>query len=323
MPQKPIFVCAVVGPTASGKTGLAIELAKQNQGEIVSFDSMQIYRDAPIATAVPTMEERQGIVHHLMEFADCNQNFSVAKYMELAHKTIREIAARGKLPILVGGTGLYYSSLIDNIQFQSQTEGYLSVRKELEQRLQTQGIAVLYEELQKIDPQACQKIHINNQVRVIRALEVYYTTGKTLSEQEAVSRSVPSPYHPCVFGLNYRNRETLYERINLRVHKMLEAGLLDEVKALYENHPQGTILQAIGVKEFAPYLAGECSLEQVVGTIQQESRRYAKRQLTWFRRDERVHWLYPDDYNSMQLLLNEAQLIFKIQKNKLIREEGR
>ena len=323
MSPKPIFVCAVVGPTASGKTGLAIELAKQNQGEIVSFDSMQIYRDAPIATAVPTMEERQGIPHHLMEFADFNQNFSVAKYMEIAHKTIGEIAARGKLPILVGGTGLYYSSLIDNIQFQSQTDEHFSVRKDLEERLKTQGIEVLYDELKKLDPLACEKIHINNQVRVIRALEIYYTTGKTLSEQEALSRSVPSPYFPCVIGLNYRSRDLLYERINLRVHKMLEAGLLDEVKALFQNHPNGTILQAIGVKEFAPYLIGERSLEEVVATIQQESRRYAKRQLTWFRRDERVHWLYPDDYDDTQLLLHEAQSILEICKNHFIKEEGR
>ncbi len=320
MSPKPIFVCAVVGPTASGKTGLAIELAKRNQGEIVSFDSMQIYRDAPIATAVPTLEERQGIVHHLMEFADCNQNFSVAKYMELAHRTIREIASRGKFPILVGGTGLYYSSLIDNIQFQSQTEEHFSVRKELEQRLLTQGIDTLYQELKTIDPQACEKIHINNQVRVIRALEIYYATGKTLSQQEALSRSVPSPYFPCVIGLNYRNRETLYERINLRVYKMLEAGLLEEVKALYVNHPKGTILQAIGVKEFAPYLAGESSLEQVVEIIQQESRRYAKRQLTWFRRDERVQWLYPDDYTDMQQLLVEAQNLLQIQKDNYSKE---
>ncbi len=160
-------------------------------------------------------------------------------------------------------------------------------------------------------------------MRVIRALEIYYTTGKTLSEQEALSRSVPSPYYPCVLGLNYRNRDNLYERINLRVHRMLEAGLLDEVEALYRNHPKGTILQAIGVKEFAPYLAGECSLEQVVKTIQQESRRYAKRQLTWFRRDERIHWLYPDDYDDVQMLIDEAQKIFDTDKNKFLREEGR
>ncbi len=318
--QKPMFICAVVGPTASGKTGLSIELAKRNQGEIVSFDSMQIYRDAPIATAVPTMEERQGIPHHLMEFAHCNQTFSVAKYMELAHGTISDISNRGNLPVLVGGTGLYYSSLVDNIQFQTQDEEHFAVRKELEQRADLQGIESLYRELQEIDPKATEKIHINNRVRVIRALEIYYSTGKTLSEQEVLSRSVPSPYCPCVIGLNYRNRDILYQRINLRVHQMVESGLLQEVESLYQNHPNGTILQAIGVKEFAPYFDGECSLEQVVETIQQESRRYAKRQLTWFRRDQRVHWLYPDDYADAQQLLDEAQRIVEIQRNRFLKE---
>ncbi len=320
MPPKPMFLCAVVGPTASGKTGLSIELAKRNQGEIISFDSMQIYREAPIATAVPTKEERQGIPHHLMEFANCNETFSVAKYLELAHNAVWEVTNKGKLPVLVGGTGLYYSSLVDNIQFQAQDEEHFSVRKDLEQRAQSEGIEALYRELQTIDPKAAQKIHINNRVRVIRALEIYYATGKTLSEQEALSRSVPSPYLPCVIGLNYRNRDTLYQRINLRVFQMLEAGLEREVEALYHNHPNGTILQAIGVKEFAPYFAGKCSLEQVVETIKQESRRYAKRQLTWFRRDPRVHWLYPDDYTNPQQLLEEAQQILEKEKMRWIKE---
>lgn len=320
MPPKPMFLCAVVGPTASGKTGLSIELAKRNQGEIISFDSMQIYREAPIATAVPTKEERQGIPHHLLEFANCNETFSVAKYLELAHNAVQVVINKGKLPVLVGGTGLYYSSLVDNIQFQTQDEEHFSVRKDLEQRAQSEGIEALYRELQTIDPKAAQKIHINNRVRVIRALEIYYATGKTLSEQEALSRSVPSPYLPCVIGLNYRNRDTLYQRINLRVFQMLEAGLEREVEALYHNHPNGTILQAIGVKEFAPYFAGKCSLEQVVETIQQESRRYAKRQLTWFRRDPRVHWLYPDDYTNPQQLLEEAQQILEKEKMRWIKE---
>ncbi len=309
MSRKPIFICAVVGPTASGKTGLAIEIAKRNNGEIVSFDSMQIYKSAPIATAVPTMEERQGVPHHLMEFVDCDKTFSVAKFTELAHKTIKEIASRGKLPVLVGGTGLYYSSLLDNIQFQSQSDDHLQWRIKLEQRAADEGIEALYHELVKIDPKAAEKIHMNNRVRVIRALEIYYATGKTLTQQEEESRQIPSPYVSCVLGLNYRDRSKLYDRINVRVHGMLEAGLVKEVENLYKMNPTGTILQAIGVKEFAPYFEGTCSLEQVVETIQQESRRYAKRQLTWFRRDPRVQWLYPDDYETVNDLFAQAQAL--------------
>lgn len=311
MKSKPIFICAVVGPTASGKTGLAIELAKRNNGEVISFDSMQIYKNAPIATAVPTMEERQGIPHHLMEFVECDETFSVGKFIELAHQTIEEVVARGKLPVLVGGTGLYYSSLVDNIQFQSQSNDHFEWRRKLEQRLQEEGIDVLYEELQNIDPKATEKIHKNNHIRVVRALEIYYTTGKTLTQQEEESRNTPSPYAPCVIGLNYRDREHLYNRINLRVHNMLSDGIVDEVKGLYEKNPEGTIMQAIGVKEFIPYFNGESTLEEVVETIQQESRRYAKRQLTWFRRDQRVNWLYPDDYSSVAEVYDSADSLLK------------
>lgn len=311
MSQKPIFICAVVGPTASGKTGLAIELAKRNNGEIVSFDSMQIYKNAPIATAVPTKEERQGIPHHLMEFVENDVTFSVGKFTELAHKTIRQIAERGKLPVLVGGTGLYFSSLLDNIRFQSQSNSHFEWRHHLESRLQNEGIDVLYQELQQIDVKAAEKIHKNNHVRVIRALEIFYATGKTLTQQEEESRCVPSPYNACVFGLNYRDRSRLYERINSRVHVMLEMGIVDEIKSLYQTNPKGTIMQAIGVKEFIPYFNGERSLDETVQTIQQESRRYAKRQLTWFRRDERVQWLYPDDYNIQNDLFDYADKLLK------------
>ncbi len=312
MCQKPIFICAVVGPTASGKTGLAIELAKRNNGEIVSFDSMQIYKNAPIATAVPTTEERQGIPHHLMEFLECNESFSVGKFTQMAHDVIREIANRGNLPVLVGGTGLYYSSLLDNIQFQSQSDCHLEWRNKLEQRLLNEGIDVLYQELKQIDPNATEKIHKNNHIRVIRALEIFYATGKTLTQQEEESRKIPSPYNACVFGLNYRDRSLLYDRINSRVHVMLEAGIVEEIKTLYQNVPQGTLMQAIGVKEFIPYFKGECSLDEVVQNIQQESRRYAKRQLTWFRRDKRVQWLYPDDYVDVDVLYDHADELLKL-----------
>jgi tRNA dimethylallyltransferase len=307
--QPKIPVCAIVGPTASGKTDLAVAIAKKNNGEIISFDSMQIYKEAPIATAVPTMEERCGIPHHLMEFVSADETFSVARYTALAHETILQVHEKGKLPVLVGGTGLYYSSLLDNLQFAPQNQDNSKLRLQLKQRLDTEGIESLYGQLQEVDPEAAQNIHINNHVRVLRALEVYLSTGKTMTQQAESSRSVPSPYEPCVIGLNYRNRELLYERINLRVEKMLAAGLEREVRAIYETNPTGTLMQAIGVKEFIPYFKQEISLEQVIDTIQRESRRYAKRQLTWFRRDPRVHWLYRDDVESSSQLLDMAQQI--------------
>lgn len=308
MQEQPILICCVVGPTASGKTDLAVELAKKNNGEIISFDSMQVYKDAPIATAVPTLEERQGIPHHLMEFLDGNQTFSVAKFLELVRPIILDVHSRGNLPILVGGTGLYYSSLVDNLQFTNQSDQHLAVRKQLEERLAEEGVGSLYDELCKVDPQAAERIHINNHIRVIRALEIYYTTGKTMSQQVEESRGIPSPYKPCVIGLTYRDREKLYDRINLRVHKMLDAGMLKEAEAIYQKHPDGTLIQAIGLKELYPYFAGECSLADAVEKIQMESRRYAKRQLTWFRRDERVHWLYRDEVANDQLV-DEAQSV--------------
>jgi tRNA dimethylallyltransferase len=298
-----IPICAIVGPTASGKTDLAVEIAKRNNGEIISFDSMQVYKEAPIATAIPTMEERQGIVHHLMEFLSADDVFSVAGYTELAHKVIRDVHSRGKLPILVGGTGLYYSSLLDNLQFSQSDENSAEIRAQLQKRLEQEGIEVLYEQLKEIDPSAAEKIHINNHVRVLRALEIYFSTGKTMTQQAEESHRIPSPYNPCVIGLTYQNRQLLYDRINLRVEKMLAAGLEKEVRGIYEQTPSGTLMQAIGVKEFIPYFDGEISFDEVIETIQAESRRYAKRQLTWFRRDKRVHWIHRD------LVENDAMLI--------------
>lgn len=307
----PITICAVVGPTASGKSALAVELAQQNNGEVISFDSMQIYREAPIATAVPTEEERKGIPHHLLQFMSCSDTFSVAKYAELAHETIQEVHKRGHLPILVGGTGLYYSAVLDHLQFAPQTEAGLKIREQLKHRLETEGIDALYAELQQIDEQAAASIHINNHVRVLRALEIYYATGKTMTNQVAESRREPSPYSPCVIGLTYRDRSLLYDRINTRVETMIADGLTEEVKALYDKQPNGTILQAIGVKEFQPFFAGEISLAQVIERIQIESRHYAKRQLTWFRRDPRVQWLYRDDYCCETDLIEAAQDVYQ------------
>ena len=309
MKSRMIPICAIVGPTASGKSDLAVSIAKRFNGEVISFDSMQIYRDAPIATAVPTKEEQQGIPHHLLTFLESDQQFSVARYTQLAHEVIRQVYHKGKLPILVGGTGLYYSSLIDHLQFSRENDDVTSIRERLKLRCETEGIDILYKELQQIDPDSAKNIHMNNQVRVLRALEVYYATGKTMSQQVAESRAIPSPYHPCVIGLNFHERQKLYDRINQRVYLMLKAGMEQEVRAIYDKHPTGTLMQAIGIKEFIPYFQGECSLEQAVESIQKNSRHYAKRQLTWFKRDPRVEWLYHDDFETTNELIAQAESI--------------
>lgn len=290
-----IRICVVAGPTASGKTALGVEICKRFNGEVVSCDSMQIYKGLPIATAVPTMEERENIPHHLMEFLELNQNFSVADYVSLAKKKIEDITNRGKLPVFVGGTGLYISSLLDNVKFAPQKFDE-NIRNQLNERIKTEGCEKLYEELKSIDPETAEKIHPNDALRITRALEIYLLTGETKSEQVKRSKEEPSPYSPCVIGLNFEDREILYDRINRRVDIMIEQGMLDEVKAVYEKYGDNLSIAAIGYKEFIPYFKGEEPLETCIDNVKQESRRYAKRQLTWFRRDSRVNWIYPDSF---------------------------
>jgi len=290
-----IKICVVAGPTASGKTALGVEICKRFNGEVVSCDSMQIYKGLPIATAVPTMEERENIPHHLMEFLELNQNFSVADYVSLAKKKIEDITNRGKLPVFVGGTGLYISSLLDNVKFAPQKFDE-NIRNQLNERIKTEGCEKLYGELCEIDPETAKKIHVNDALRITRALEIYLLTGETKSEQVKRSKEDPSPYSPCVIGLNFEDREILYDRINRRVDIMIEQGMLDEVKAVYEKYGDDLSVAAIGYKEFIPYFKGEEPLETCIENVKQESRRYAKRQLTWFRRDERVNWIYPDSF---------------------------
>lgn len=290
-----IKICVVLGPTASGKTDLGVELCKRFNGEVISCDSMQIYKGVPIATAVPSWEERQGIPHHLMEFLECNESFSVASYVKLAEQKIKEVIQKGKLPVLVGGTGLYISSLVDNIQFSPQKSDP-QIRKTLNNRIKTEGAEALFEELKSLDPETAQNIHPNDALRITRALEIYLLTGEKKSEQVKRSREIPSPYDPCILGLNFKDREILYSRINRRVDIMLQKGMLTEVRATYDKYGDSAGLAAIGFKEFIPYFKGECSLEDAVETVKQESRRYAKRQLTWFRRDTRVNWIEPDSF---------------------------
>jgi len=308
--KEKIPMIAVVGPTASGKTALSIDLALRFDGEIVSADSKQIYRHMTVGTAAPDEEEKRGVPHHLMQFLAPDALFSVAEYVDLAGKCIREINARGKLPVLTGGTGLYVSSLLDNITF-FENKSDPALRKELEELAAEKGNEFVLEELRKVDPELAQTLHPNNLGRVIRGIEAYRLTGITMSEQQRLSRQNPSPYDCCVIGLNYRDRQKLYDRIDKRVHVMMDKGLLDEIRQLIAMGYSSTAAQAIGYKEFFDYLEGKGSLEEAIAKVQMESRRYAKRQLTWFRRDERVNWLYIDDYGDYNELKNAAVQLVK------------
>lgn len=308
--KEKIPMIAVVGPTASGKTALSIDLALLFNGEIVSADSKQIYRHMTVGTAAPDEEEKRGVPHHLMQFLAPDALFSVAEYVDLAGKCIREINARGKLPVLTGGTGLYVSSLLDNITF-FENKSDPALRKELEELAAEKGNEFVLDELRKVDPELAQTLHPNNLGRVIRGIEAYRLTGITMSEQQRLSRQNPSPYDCCVIGLNYRDRQKLYDRIDKRVHVMMEKGLLDEIRQLIAMGYSSTAAQAIGYKEFFDYLEGKGSLEEAIAKVQMESRRYAKRQLTWFRRDERVNWLYIDDYGDYNELKNAAVQLVK------------
>ncbi len=292
---------AVVGPTASGKTAVGVSVCKEFSGEVVSCDSMQIYRGMDISTAKPTAAEMQGVPHHLIDFVSPDEKFSVAQYCGLAKDTVADIAKRGRLPVLVGGTGLYYSSLVDNISF---TEGKtdFAYREFLKSRAESEGAQALLEELRLLDPRAAETLHVNNVGRIIRALEIYHSTGKTKTEQDLLSRSSPSPYKLTAVGLDAKNRDYLYDRINSRIDRMLESGLEEEARRFYEKYPSGTASQAIGCKELLPYFKGEASLDECVEKLKMQTRRYAKRQLTWFRRDERIHFFFIDEYDSFDSL---------------------
>lgn len=282
----------IVGPTASGKTGLGIALAEKFSGEIVSADSMQIYKGIHIASAAPDTAEMQGIPHHMLEFLEPSVSYSVADYVKAARGVIADVANRGNLPIVVGGTGLYISSLADNTEYTDEETDY-ALRRDLENRFDQIGAEEMLKELSEFDPGTAKRLHPNNRRRIIRAFEIYKTTGKTVTEQNELSRRGEEYIKPLLIGINYRNREKLYERINQRVDIMLENGLSEEAKtALKEN---GGAVQAIGHKELAGYLRGECSLSEAAENLKRQTRRYAKRQLTWFNRDKRINWIYADE----------------------------
>ncbi|MFU0833728.1 MAG: tRNA dimethylallyltransferase [Oscillospiraceae bacterium] len=289
-----IPVAAVVGPTATGKSRLAVELAIRFHGEIVSADSMQIYRGLEIGTAQPTKEEMKGIPHYLIGFQDPEQPFSVADYVKLASDCITDIWKRGRLPIVVGGTGLYVGSLLHHLHFAPGGRDE-ALRAALFRKAEEEGSAVLWEELKSFDPQSAERIHPNNVGRLVRAIEVYRLTGMTMTEQIERSRKEPSPYDTCLIGLDYRDRAKLYHAINIRVDAMMQAGLEREAQRVFALSERTTARQAIGYKEFFPYFRGECSLEEAVEQVKRESRRYAKRQLTWFRRQENAQWIFIDE----------------------------
>ena len=292
-PQKTKII-VISGPTASGKTGLGIALAKEYSGEIVSADSMQIYKGIPIASAQPTKEEMDGIPHHLMSFLDVGTPFSVADYCEAAHKVIADITSRGKTPIIVGGTGLYINSLVDDITFSDI--GSTEIRKELEEKLETFGGEYMYNMLLEIDKEAAEKIEPNNTRRVIRALEVYFALGTTFSKLNELSRKEPSRYDATWLNISFSNREVLYDRINQRVDIMVQNGLEAEARKYRNLCSENGAGQAIGHKELYPYFDGEIEFLEAIENLKTATRRYAKRQITWFsRRDDAISLPFSED----------------------------
>lgn len=294
MEDKKIPLIAVVGPTASGKTALSIALAKALCGEIVSADSMQIYKGISVASAAPTASEMQGVPHYMLEFLPPDTPYSVADYVLTAAEYIKKIYNSGKQPILVGGTGLYIDSLTGGITFSSAKVDE-QLRKSLEEQYDLLGGEEMLKKLSEIDSLAAAKLNPTDRRRIVRAFEIYETTGLTKTEANINSKSLPSPYKTVFIGITYRDRETLYSRINKRVDLMLQNGLLQEAEATLSLAGGSAAAQAIGHKELHSYIRGEKTLEDAVETLKRETRRYAKRQLTWFRRNENINWIYADE----------------------------
>ena len=287
-------IICIAGPTASGKTALAVELAKEYNGEVVSCDSMQVYRRMDIGTAKPSMEERQGIVHHMLDVADPDEDFSVSRYCEMASPIVDDIITRGKTAIIAGGTGLYMDALIKGNSFAPYPS--TGCREALEAEADRDGIEVLMERLRQIDPETAARLHLADRKRIIRALEVYLETGETITAHNLKTQAIPPKYCPLWLGIDFAERAELYRRIDLRVDVMLQMGLLDEIKALLDAGIPAdcTAMQAIGYKEFVAALEGNGTIEEAAALVQQSSRRYAKRQLTWFRRNPNMNWLIRD-----------------------------
>ena len=284
------LIC-IAGPTASGKTALAVELAKSFNGEVVSCDSMQVYRRMDIGTAKPTADEMQGIPHHMIDVCEPDEDFSVSRYVEMATPIVEDILARGKTAIIAGGTGLYVDNLIKGGEFAPTPS--TGCRERLERMVELRGIEPLIEELRRIDPVALEKSQ-GNPRRIIRALEVWQETGETITAHNERTAAMPPRFDPMLWiGTDYANRQELYDRIDLRVELMVKDGLLDEIREVLSSGipEKATAMQAIGYKEFIDAMAGRSRLEEAIAQVQQSSRRYAKRQLTWFKRNDKIHWL--------------------------------
>ncbi len=302
------LIC-IAGPTASGKTALSIALAKELGGEIVSCDSMQVYKRMDIGTAKPTAEETENIPHHMLSVAEPWEDFSVGKYCDMATPIVDDILARGKTAIIVGGTGLYMDALIRGNAFAPCPS--TGCRERLEKLASEEGIDAVIAQLRKVDPESAQRLHPSDQKRIIRAMEVYLETGKTITQHNLETQQIPPRYNPVWFALEDADRATLYERIDRRVEEMLRQGLLEEIKSLLaEGVPEKcTAMQAIGYKEFVDALAGRSSIETATELVQQASRKYAKRQLTWFRRNPAIHWLRRESGEGTSEILSKARQV--------------
>ena len=307
------IVC-VVGPTASGKTKMGVAIAKAFGGEVVSVDSMQIYRGMTIGTAAPTAQEMEGIPHHMIAVADPVESWSVARFTAAADAFIQDILRRGKLPVLVGGTGLYLDALVKGTAF---AEGHAGseIRAALQKRMETEGAAVLLEELRAIDPAAAEKLHLKDEKRILRALEVWQETGKTITEHNLATQAVPDKYEAVYIGLDFENRDDLRARIDRRVDLMVEQGLLQEVRTLLSSGlpPTATALQAIGYKQFLAVEEGTATVAEAVEEVKLRSRQYAKRQLTWLRRNAAIHWIRWGKVPDFQTALQKATEILSAQ----------
>ena len=302
-------IICIAGPTASGKTVLAATLAKELNGEVVSCDSMQVYRRMDIGTAKPTLEEMQGIPHHMIDVAEPWEDFSVSRYCEMAAPIVDDIISRGKTAVIAGGTGLYMDALIRGNAFAPFPA--TGVRERLEAQADADGMEAMLSRLRAVDPDAARRLHLSDRKRILRALEVYLETGETITEHNRKTQAVPPRYSPLWLGLDFARRGELYRRIDLRVSLMLEQGLVEEIRGLLADGipEKATAMQAIGYKEFVDALDGRCTIEEAADQVRQSSRRYAKRQLTWFRRNKAIHWLIRDTGDTGREILENARRI--------------
>ena len=302
-------IICIAGPTASGKTALAATLAKELNGEVVSCDSMQVYRRMDIGTAKPTLEEMQGIPHHMIDVAEPWEDFSVSRYCEMAAPIVDGILSRGKTAVIAGGTGLYMDALIRGNAFAPFPA--TGVRERLEAQADAEGMEAMLSRLRAVDPDAARRLHLSDRKRILRALEVYLETGETITEHNRKTQAVPPRYSPLWLGLDFARRGELYRRIDLRVSLMLQQGLVEEIRGLLTDGipEKATAMQAIGYKEFVDALDGRCTIEEAADQVRQSSRRYAKRQLTWFRRNKAIHWLIRDTGDTGREILENARRI--------------